>query len=217
MTVSAPAWPVVLFDLDGTVVNTIPLIIASYDYAVYSVLGFHPDPEECRSWIGHTLIDTFGRLYPEHSEELMAAYLRFNLANMSAMVRTYPGMAELLATLPAQDVRCGVATSKRRSSAERTMELVGLTDRLDLTVTMEDTDTHKPDPAPLRLALSRLGARPDHAVYIGDAAVDVQAAHAVGMDVIAVTWGAGTRDELVGAGPLAIVDSVPELKALLLP
>lgn len=215
-TVSTPRWPLALFDLDGTVVNTIPLIIASYDYAVYSVLGFHPDPEESRSWIGRTLVDAFGEYYPDEADRLVEAYTTWNIAHLPELVETYPGMGELLADLPRHMVNSGVATSKRRTSAERTLALVGLSGLVELVVTMEDTTTHKPDPAPLQLALQRLSGRPDKAVYIGDAAVDVQAAHAVGMDAIAVTWGAGTPDELAEAGPLAIVETMDELRSLLL-
>ncbi len=214
---STPRWPLVLFDLDGTVVNTIPLIIASYDYAVCEVLGFHPTPEESRGWIGRTLIDTFTEAYPDHVEALLAAYGRFNVARMDALLQTYPGMAELLTSLSGAAVNCGIATSKRRASAELTLSHAGLEALLDVTVTMEDTPTHKPDPAPLRLALTRLGGDAARAVYIGDAAVDVRAAQAVGMDCIAVTWGAGTRAELDAAGPGAIVDTVDELRGLLLP
>lgn len=215
-TVSTPRWPLVLFDLDGTVVNTIPLIIASYDYAVYSVLGFHPDPEESRSWIGRTLVDTFGEYYPDEADRLVDAYTTWNIAHLPDLVQTYPGMDDLLAALPRHMVNSGVATSKRRASAERTLALVGLAGLVELVVTMEDTPTHKPDPAPLRLALQRLSGRAEQAVYIGDAAVDVKAARAVGMDAIAVTWGAGTRDELADAGPLEIVGTMDQLRSLLL-
>jgi pyrophosphatase PpaX len=81
---------------------------------------------------------------------------------------------------------------------------------------MEDTDVHKPNPEPLLLALARLGAGATECVYIGDAVVDVQAARAAGMAAIAVTWGAGERADLVAAGPLAVVDTMEELRAQLL-
>jgi pyrophosphatase PpaX len=72
---------------------------------------------------------------------------------------------------------------------------------------------HKPSPEPLLLALQRLGVRATDAVYIGDAVVDVLAAKAAGMTSIAVTWGAGERPELLAAGPLAVVDTMDELRA----
>ena len=81
---------------------------------------------------------------------------------------------------------------------------------------MEDTALHKPSPEPLLLALQQRGVRAQDSVYIGDAVVDVLAAKAAGMAVIAVTWGAGDRADLLAAGPLAVVDTMDELRAYLL-
>ena len=209
-------WPVGVFDLDGTVVNTIPLIIASYEHAVTSILGVRPDPVEARSWIGQTLAETFYQRYPENGAELVSSYVAWNTANLERLVQEYPGVDALLADLAAAGVKLGVATSKRRVSAENTLNFAGLRDQLAVTVAMEDTDFHKPDPRPLLLALNRIGASANEAVYVGDAVVDVLAARAAGMDVIAVTWGAGERVDLVAAGPTAVVDSVAELRSLLL-
>lgn len=214
--VTGPAWRCVVFDLDGTIVNTIPLIIASYDYALGSVLGVHPDPEESRGWIGETLRGTFERLYPEHAPALIAAYLEFNMARLPQLLEQYPGMPRLLEELRGLGITTGVATSKRHLSAELTLTSAGLDHAVSLTVDMDDTATHKPDPAPLRLALDRLGADAEGAVYIGDAVVDVQAAKAAGMASIAVTWGAGLRERLVAAEPDYLVDSVAQLRELLI-
>ena len=215
-TMSIPTWPVAVFDLDGTVVNTIPLIIASYEHALTSVLGVRPEPAEAKSWIGETLQETFSRRYPERAAELVASYVTWNAANLATLAQRYVGMDALLAELVAAGVQIGLATSKRRLSAENTVKFAGLADRIAVTVAMEDTELHKPSPQPLLLALSRLGADPGHSVYIGDAAVDVLAARAAGMDAIAVTWGAGERSGLAAAGPTAIVDTMPELRRLLL-
>jgi pyrophosphatase PpaX len=214
--VSAPRWPFVVFDLDGTVVNTIPLIIASYGHALDSVLGERPTPEEARSWIGQTLFSTFAANHPDHVQELIEAYTEFNLGHLDELQEDFPGTPELLAALADAGVAIGVATSKRRASAERTLRKAGLADRLAVTVAMEDTRTHKPDPEPLLLALAKVGGRPEQAAYVGDAVVDVLAAKAAGMASIAVSWGAAPRATLAAAEPDALVDSVAELQALLL-
>jgi pyrophosphatase PpaX len=213
---SESGWRCVVFDLDGTVVNTIPLIIASYDHAMWSVLGEHTEPGQARSWIGQTLYQTFQSRYPDHAEALIEAYTEFNLREMSTRLEQYPGLSELLSDLARAGIKFGVATSKRRHSAELTLGYSGLDQILPVTVAMEDTAVHKPDPAPLVLALERLGTVAAAAVYVGDAVVDVAAAKAAGMAVIAVTWGAGTREELVAAEPSAVVDTVAELRSLLL-
>lgn len=209
-------WRWVLFDLDGTLANTIPLIIASYDHATRRILGRGTDPIEARSWIGETLRHTFHTRYPDHAEALIDAYVEFNLRELSTLIESYPGMTTLIAELSAAGVGLGVATSKRRHAAELTLTHVSLAGAIPVTVAMDDTDVHKPDPTPLLLALERIGGVATDAVYIGDAVVDVRAAQAAGMASIAVTWGAGEVADLVAASPTAVVHTVDELRALLL-
>lgn len=214
---SSPRWPFVVFDLDGTVVNTIPLIIASYEHAMRDVLGEVPSAAEARAWIGQTLYATFGTRHPERAQELVDSYVAWNAAHLPELLQDFPGTPELLAALTDAGVTIGVATSKRRVSAENTLRHAGLAGLLEVTVAMEDTDAHKPGPEPLLLALERIGGRPSQAAYVGDAGVDVLAAQAAGMASIAVTWGAGARDDLAAIRPDALVDSVAELRSLLLP
>ena len=197
-------------------VNTIPLIIASYDHAMWAVLGVRPSPEEARGWIGQTLYGTFSARHPERAQELVDSYVAWNAEHLSDLLEDYPGVEELVAELSASGATIGVVTSKRHVSATNTLRAAGLDGHLPLLVAMEDTAVHKPNPAPLLLALQRLGVRAAECVYIGDAVVDVLAAKAAGMASIAVTWGAGDIADLVAAGPLAIVDTMEELRAHLL-
>lgn len=209
-------WPVVVFDLDGTLVNTIPLIVASYRHALRAVLDQELDEATIRGWIGRTLVSTFRDVDPDRADELVEAYLDFNLEQMPHLVQPFEGVAELLADLRTAGLVVGVATSKRRHSAELTLASVGLQDAVPLTTTMEDTLTHKPAPEPVLHALDALGRRPDEAVYIGDAVVDVLAAHAAGTSSVAVTWGAGEPEALRAVTPTALVTSTDELRTVLL-
>jgi len=214
--VNQPRWPVVLFDLDGTLADTIALILGSYAHATRTVLGRAASDEESRGWIGMTLVDTFAERYPEQVDDLMAAYLEWNLAHLDTMVEAYDGVHGLLRELDAAGVRTGVVTSKRRVSAERTLHVVGLSDLVELVGTMEDTDRHKPAPDPLLRALDAVGRAPHEVVYVGDAVFDVQAARAAGLDAVAVTWGAGAREALDAERPHALVDDMDALRAVLL-
>ncbi len=198
-------------------VNTIPLIIASYEHAVGAVLGESPTPEEARGWIGQTLTAAFTARRPDRVQELVEAYTAWNVEHLPALLEDYPGTPALLSALTAAGAVIGVATSKRRGSAERTLRHAGLADLLTVTVAMEDTTAHKPAPEPLLLALDRLGGQLPQAAYVGDAVVDIRAAKAAGMTAIAVSWGAASHDVLSAAGPDALVDTVEELTALLLP
>ncbi len=197
-------------------VNTIPLIIASYDHAMWSVLGVRPSPGEARGWIGQTLYGTFSGRHPERAQELIDSYVAWNAEHLTELLEDYPGAEELVAELSACGATVGVVTSKRHVSATNTLRAAGLDAHLPLLVAMEDTNVHKPNPEPLLLAMQRLGVRATDCVYIGDAVVDVLAAKAAGMASIAVTWGAGERADLEAAGPLAIVDTMADLRARLL-
>lgn len=214
---TSPRWPVVLFDLDGTLADTIRLILGSYAHATREVLGEAASVEESRSWIGRPLIDSFGERYPGHVDALYEAYVAWNLDNLDRLIESYHGVEALLADLAAAGVRTGIVTSKRRVSADRTLAAVGLTGAIDVLVAMEDTDTHKPGPEPLVLALGIVGRPASDAVYIGDAIFDLQAADAAGMDAVGVTWGAGVPGDLRAQPSVAVVDAVADLRALLLP
>jgi len=214
--VTSPRWSTAVFDLDGTLADTINLIVESYQYAFRTVIGREEDPEVIRSWIGRPLIGAFRDHSPEHADELYATYLQWNSDNTERLIRGYDGVVEVLADLRAAGVRVGVATSKRRESAQQAMDILGLTEHVEVLVAMEDTERHKPDPTPLLLALDRMGRGSNDAVYVGDAVVDVLAGKAAGMDTVAVTWGAGLPEPLQAVRPSAVVSTAAELRSTLI-
>ncbi|HSP59852.1 MAG TPA: HAD-IA family hydrolase [Ornithinimicrobium sp.] len=213
MRTSTPRWPVVLFDFDGTLADTIPLILASYRHTLDAV-GDPADEDETRGWIGRVLLDVLEERHPGRGEELVRRYREHNLAHHDDLIRPVPGAAELLADLALADVPTGVVSSKREETVRQGMHVTGLP-VLTHVVGMESTRVHKPHPAPLLEGARRLGARPAECVYVGDAWVDVHAARAAGMASIAVTWGAGEASTLAEADH--VVDDVAALRALLLP
>jgi pyrophosphatase PpaX len=214
--VLTPRWPVVFFDLDGTLADTIGLIVASYNHAFREVMGTERDEAEIRAWIGRPLLESFALVAPEHAEELDRVYREWNIEHTLGLLREYPGLVELLDDLEEAGVRTGVVTSKRRETALLAMRGVRLEGRLPLLATLEDTPRHKPLPDPLLHAAATLGVDPSDCVYVGDAAVDIEAARAAGMDAIGVTWGAGLRETLEAAAPDELVDSADELRRVLL-
>jgi pyrophosphatase PpaX len=211
-----PRFRTVLFDLDGTLADTIPLIVASYQHAFRTVLAQDVDEARARAWIGRPLLPALLEEAPDHGHELDRVYREWNLANTHALIRRYAGVPELLADLAAAGVRTAVATSKRRETARLALEGVGIDHLVDVVAGLEDTTRHKPEPDPLLHAAASLGVDPRDCVYVGDATVDVLAARAAGMAAVAVTWGAGERSALVATGPDAVVDTVPHLAAYLL-
>lgn len=215
-SVPTPRWPVVLFDLDGTLADTIGLIVASYQHTFRSVSGRHVGDVEARSWIGQTLTETFTREDADQAAELEQVYLQYNGAKLDEFVTEYPGIPELLADLVEFGVTTGVVTSKRRLVASRSMTLGRVPQAIPLVCGMEDSSKHKPHPEPLLVAMDRLGVSPSRCVYVGDAIFDIQAAHAAGMAAIGVSWGAAPRADLLVAEPLAVADDADVLYSLLL-
>ena len=213
----APArWQTVLFDLDGTLADTIPLIVASYQHAFRTVLAEEVEEARARAWIGRPLLPALLEERPDHGHELDRVYREWNLANTSRLIRRYAGVPEMLAALTAAGVRCAVATSKRRETARLALDAVGVSGLVDVVAALEDTTRHKPSPDPLLHAAAALGADPAGCVYVGDAIVDVLAARAAGMAAVAVTWGAGEREALAASGPDTVVDTMADLRAHLL-
>ncbi|PWH06698.1 HAD family hydrolase [Brachybacterium endophyticum] len=206
----------VLYDLDGTLVDSVGLIVDSYAHVFerFGIQGY--EEAEVRSWIGLALEETFEALDPQRTPVMARAYREYNVTHHDDRIATYPGAAEHLEVLRAAGARLGVVTSKGAELARRGLEITGAP-AVEAVVGKEHTAAHKPDPAPLHYALDLLEGRPERAVYVGDAATDLQAAHAAGMDAVGVTWGAGTRPALEAQQPLAVVDSFEELTRLLAP
>ncbi|MFQ6171643.1 HAD family hydrolase [Oryzobacter sp. R7] len=213
---TSPRWRTVLFDLDGTLADTIPLIVASYQHAFREVLGEEVEEARARAWIGRPLLGALLEESPEHGHVLDETYREWNLANTAALIRRYDGVPELLAALGEAGVTTAVATSKRRETARLALDGVGLDGVIEVVAALEDTTRHKPDPDPLLHAAATLGVDPAACVYVGDATVDVLAARGAGMAAVAVTWGAGERGALEASGPDAVLDTVADLHAYLL-
>jgi pyrophosphatase PpaX len=208
-------WPVVLFDFDGTLADTIPLIVASYHHAI-GTMGEVADEHEVRSWIGRPLQPVLEERYPGRGAELTDVYRTWNLAHHDELILAVDGMPALLDDLHAAGARTGVVSSKKGETVRLGLRAVGLDDRIDVIAGQEHTDVHKPDPAPLLYAATQLGVSPLDCVYVGDAVVDVEAARAAGMAAVAVTWGAGEGDALCAVEPDALVADVTTLRAVLL-
>ena len=207
----------VLFDLDGTVIDTGPLIAESFRHAVHTVLGEPIDDEEMLAYVGGwSLREQMFRLSPDRCEELVEAYRAYNEPRHSGL-EFCAGMQELLLELHAGGVRLGLVTAKRRSTVEIAFgHLPGLEGVFDVIVTSEDTELHKPNPEPLLLALRKLETTPAGAAYVGDSPFDVEAAKAAGLRAVAVTWGGiHSEERLLAVGPDAIVATPTELVAAL--
>jgi pyrophosphatase PpaX len=209
-------FPVVLFDLDGTVIDSGAIILASMRHAAKEVLGLEPSDEELMATVGGPGLEAQMRaLSPQRVEELVAVYREHN-EPLHDELACCPGMDDVLVRLKDEGRRLGIVTAKRRVTVELAFASVPVGHLFETVVGGDETERHKPDPEPLLLALERLDAPAEDAAYVGDAPFDVQAAKAAETFSVAVTWGGiHARERLAAAEPDALIDSPEELFAVL--
>jgi len=210
------SFPVVLFDLDGTVVDTGAIILASMRYATREVLGReYSDAELMQAVGGPGLEAQMAAFAPDRVDELVRVY-RMHNEPLHDEIEACVGMEDVLVRLKAEGRRLGVVTAKRRATVELAFARVPVGHLFDAVVGGDETERHKPDPAPLLLGVERMGAEPAETAYVGDSPFDVRAAKAAGMHAVAVTWGRiHDRERLEAEEPDAIVDGAEELLAVL--
>ena len=209
-------FPVVLFDFDGTVIDSGSIIIASMRHATKTVLGRDiPDEELGRAVGGSGLIEQMRMLDPDRVDELVTCYREHNEPLHSELAEC-AGMTDALTILKGQGRRLGIVTAKRRATVDIAFRYLPLEAFFEVVVGSDDTERQKPDPEPLLYALESLGASADSAAYVGDSPFDIRAAKAAGVYAVAVTWGGIHRRELLEAEePDAIVRDTEELLAAL--
>ena len=191
----------IIFDLDGTVVDTVGLIRASFRHASRVVLGHELPDDVLLANVGEPLMTQMQVLDAARAQELYDAYREHNHRVHDEMIARYDGIEAALGRLKAAQRRLAIVTSKSAETTAMAFRAVGLREYFDTVVTASDTDAHKPSPEPIVLALERLGATPERAVYVGDAPVDVAAGKAAGVTTVAVLWGAFSPAALAAAVP----------------
>jgi pyrophosphatase PpaX len=208
--------PVVLFDLDGTLIDSGPIILASMKHASLTVLGREPDEELVRSAIGGPgLIAQMRDLDPDRVDELVDAYRAHN-EPLHAELEAFPGVLDLLDVLRGDGRRLGIVTAKRLRTVGLAIDRIPALAKVDVVIGAEDTERHKPDPDPVLEALRRLRAEPVEAAYVGDSPFDIRAAKAAGVLAVAVGWGGIHPDErLLREEPDALVHTTEELYGVL--
>jgi pyrophosphatase PpaX len=207
----------VLFDLDGTLIDSGPIMVASMKHAARAVLGRDVDEAILTAGIGGPgLVAQMEAIDPERVDELVDAYREHN-EPLHEELEAFWEVVEVLPRLRAEGRRLGLVTAKRRATVQLAFDrLPGLEDNFEVIVGAEDTDRHKPDPEPLLEALRRLGTPASEAAYVGDSPFDVRAAKAAGVYAIAVTWGGIHASEVLRAeGPDAFVGHAEELLGVL--
>ncbi len=218
----------ILFDLDGTLIDTTDLIYQSYQHALSSVLGEAMTRDELFIGYGQPLPEAFASILAHRNvrltdqersrliDRLIVSYREFNVAHHDVLAREFPGVRSTLTELQHRGFPLGLVTSKARGIAERGLRLTGLDDLFETAVFMEDSERHKPHPDPIWIALHRLGYRdqPARALYVGDSTHDLQAGRAAGTRTAGVLWGPFPPDSLAAEKPDYLLASAGDLLAL---
>ena len=205
-------FPVVLFDLDGTVVDSGAIILASMRHATREVLGAEYTDEDLMKAVGGPGLEAqMAAFAPDRVDELVRVYRAHN-EPLHDELEACEGMADVLVRLRDEGRRLGIVTAKRRSTVELAFASVPVAHLFEAVVGGDETERHKPHPEPLLLAAERMGANPAETAYVGDSPFDIRAAKAAGMHAIGVTWGRiHDRERLEAEEPDAVVDRAEEL------
>ena len=222
-----PPLRAILFDLDGTIIDSIPYILESYRIACEAIGCAVPDDAFLMSGIGLTLDAFMPRFVPSAQvADAIQAYRHYNNRNMASGIGLLLPAWRLLEALSAYDVPLGIVTAKGRDALELSLEPFDLAERFELLVSSHDTERHKPDPAPLAFALERLNAQREargeaaieasELLYVGDAIYDLQCAARFGCRAAAVDWSRMPHDELRAEKPDIWLRSIDDLSPYLL-
>ena len=208
--------PVVLFDLDGTLIDSGAMILASFRHATRTVLAREiPDEQLLASVGGAHLYEQMRAIDETRVEELVRTYREHN-EPLHAELQPCPGINGVLERLKDEGRTLGIVTAKHRKTVGLAFAVLPIERFFDVVVTCEDTIRQKPHPDPLLLALERLGTRPDRTAYVGDAPFDVAAAKAADVFAVAATWGGiHSRARVDEEEPDAIVETPEELLGVL--
>jgi pyrophosphatase PpaX len=220
----------ILFDLDGTLIDTTNLILRGFEHSWQNVCGLEHSREALIGTFGIPLREAMRRLMIETSniktvseieaevdliDRLLAEYRLFNVANHDAMACPFDDVEQVITQLRARGYLIGVVTSKGRDLAVRGLRLCSrdmIIGRLiDAAIFLEDTDKHKPDPEPVLAALKKLDALPACSAYVGDSSHDIIAGRRAGVQTVAALWGPSPRAELERERPDHLAESITEL------
>ena len=215
----AGAFSTIVFDLDGTLIDSEDLILASFRHTMRRHLGEAPPDEAWRVTIGRPLavqVRDFASSDAE-AEAMISTYTEHNLSNHDRLVRSFDGIRESLQLLREAGRTLAIATSKRRVAAHMGLAACGLPEEwFAAIVTADDVTRYKPDAEPVLRALAEAGSDGgERAVYVGDSIHDMRSGRAAGVSTAAVLWGPNDRSVLAPEAPDLWIERPDQIPAVL--
>ena len=203
----------ILFDLDGTLLETYALILASFRHATAQVLGHELPEKTLMAKVGIPLVEEVKDFTDDEKlqADLVGAFRSYNERAHDGLVHAFPGVKGMLDMLAPAGPRLGVVTSKRGDLARRGLEVCGLSSYFEFAIGSDEYSGHKPDPAPVLYGCERLGLAPQECVYVGDSPFDIAAGNAAGCITVAATWGMFSEGSLLEHKPSYIAHHPSEV------
>ncbi|MFB4210421.1 pyrophosphatase PpaX [Shouchella sp. JSM 1781072] len=201
----------VLFDLDGTLIDTNELIIQSFLHTLQADYPGQYTRETVLPFIGPSLMDTFSSINQEKAEAYIAKYRAHNHLHHDALVTIYPGVKEGIEQLHQQGYKLAIVTTKIKETARMGLKLTGLEPYFDVVIGLDDVTNEKPNPEPILKALERLGSSPEEAIMVGDNSHDVLAGQRAGTISVGVGWALKGEAYLQSFNPDFIIHSMDDL------
>lgn len=207
----------VLFDFDGTLIDTNEIIIQSFQHTFKTVLGQEKPVADIIKTFGEPLSLTMSKMLDIPPEEAVEIYRSYHYKKFDELICIFPGMLELIKELKSRGCKLAIVTSRLRNTTIQGLKKYDLEQYFDYIVTADDTDKHKPDPTPINIALEKLNSRPEETLMIGDSMFDILCAHNAGVKSVLVGWAIAVTDEdKIGPNkPTYIVERADEILGLL--
>ncbi|KEZ48707.1 MULTISPECIES: pyrophosphatase PpaX [Metabacillus] len=205
----------VLFDLDGTLINTNDLIIESF---LHTLNLYYPNQygrDDVLPFLGPTLHETFVKMDPMRVDEMISTYRTFNHDNHDKLVTQFETVYETVQALHEKGFKLGIVTTKIRNTVNMGLELTGLGKFFETVVTLDDVKNAKPHPEPVLLALEKLNASPVEAIMVGDNYHDIDAGKAAGTKTAGVAWTIKGAAYLEGFQPDYMLNKMSDLLSVL--
>ncbi|EIW6612807.1 pyrophosphatase PpaX [Clostridium perfringens] len=204
----------VLFDLDGTLINTNDLILKSFKHTFKTILDLEPTEEEITMNYGRPLQEIFKSYDENRIEEMINCYRKINLELHDDECKEFADVDLMLQTLKNKGIKIGVVTSKKSDMAERGAKLMGIFKYFDTFITPEVTIRHKPEGEPVLKACENLGVSPGEALMVGDSPYDILAGKNAGAKTCGVKYTALPIEKLQESKPDFYVDKPLEILEL---
>lgn len=202
----------ILFDLDGTLLDTNDLIIQSFMHVLKVAKLPSLTKEQIIPQMGRTLVEQL-QLFSGQQEvtELISVYRDFNIKYHDELIREFPYVKEAISELHRMGVKLAIVTTKMRKTSLMGLSICGIAPYFKTIITLEDVVHPKPHPEPVQKALQALGSDPSQAMMVGDSPFDIESANRAGVTSVGVEWSLKGREGLKPSHPKHMISDIRDL------